>query len=400
MTTDLMTEEDDLDPRVRDYFNQMMQRNQRRDTPEYRSSIAQDRMGDEDASISRAQLGGVAEGLSKLGTIGGKSPDVKPLTTTLTNLDLAQKERNKGMLADEDDAQKRGGMNAKVYEYLQSRTDKRNEAGLNRDALNARQKADLEAKAAQRASDQEFKLGLANIAAAARGGNDQRKKDKDYFANADALQRQYDNDPEVKKTKEVQSAAHVLNTLGSSTPSAQADQALIFNWMKLQDPGSVVRETEYASAEATRGLMDKAGAYFQKLNNGQLLTPEQRKKFVEEGKNLARGYAGRMRDINKQFEDRGARRGVDVQDLRFVVEANPADDVKQAPGVKQPPPGEDLPATAKDPGMAIAAPAAPKKVYKDGDTKTINGVTHIRQNGVWNPVTDGGNGGGGGGGSI
>lgn len=122
----------ELDPRVREYFDRMMKEGDRYASPEYAQARGQDRLGDENQSIGRAQLAGISEGLSKLGTLNGKSPDVKPLTTTLGAIDQSARERSKGLLADEDDAQKRMGMNAKVYEYLQGRTDKQREAEAGR----------------------------------------------------------------------------------------------------------------------------------------------------------------------------------------------------------------------------------------------------------------------------
>lgn len=390
MELDLENDQD-LDPRVRDYLTKMMARGNHLASPEYGREMASLRQADMGQAISRAQLGGVAEGLSKLGTLGGKSPDVKPVTTTLDKLDKAAGQRNAYEAADADDEQKQLGMNSKVYEYLQGRTDKTREAEANRDLKMREGEANREARSQEADANREFRQGMANIAGAARAGRDDARKDKDYFSNVDSLQRQYDMDPEVKKTKEVQSSSNAINTLAKSTPSAQSDQSLIFNWMKLQDPGSVVRESEYAAAEATRGLTDKAGAYFQKMNNGELLTPEQRKRFVEESQNLARGYAGRMSQINKQFQDRAARRKVENDDLRFVVEANealPPGGGKEAPGG-----GKEAPGGGGS-GTAIAKPAGQTagSKYKDGATKTIKGVTYIRKGGEWEPMADDGGG--------
>jgi hypothetical protein len=50
--------------------------------------------------------------------------------------------------------------------------------------------------------------------------------------------------------------------------------------MKMLDPGSVVRETEFATARDTAGLFTQLENRLQKAQNGQLLSPSQRKEYV------------------------------------------------------------------------------------------------------------------------
>jgi len=59
------------------------------------------------------------------------------------------------------------------------------------------------------------------------------------------------------------------------------DMAAVFGFMKLLDPGSVVRESEFAAAKNTAGLMEKI--YLQKdtLVEGELLSPKQRDEFLK-----------------------------------------------------------------------------------------------------------------------
>lgn len=168
----------DLDPRVRKYFEAMVAQGGRRASPEFQGQLTGSRMADADASIGRAQLGGMAEGLAKLGTLSGKSPDVKPLTTTLSGIDTAQRQRSAGMMADEDDAQKRQGMNAKVYEYLQSRTDKTRENEAARQARTDQAKATLQASNERHQSDQDLKRELAGQSMALRRDMADARADK------------------------------------------------------------------------------------------------------------------------------------------------------------------------------------------------------------------------------
>jgi hypothetical protein len=72
----------------------------------------------------------------------------------------------------------------------------------------------------------------------------------------------------------------------SAAGTGAGDIALITGFMKMLDPGSVVRETEFATARDTAGLFAQLENRLQKAQNGQLLQPEQRKQYVS----LAKQY--------------------------------------------------------------------------------------------------------------
>lgn len=84
-------------------------------------------------------------------------------------------------------------------------------------------------------------------------------------------------------TKDIQAMDTSLKKLTAAAKDATGadDIAIVFNFMKLQDPGSTVREGEYANAQQAAGVSDKVIAQYNKLLAGETLTPEQRKMFVE-----------------------------------------------------------------------------------------------------------------------
>ena len=71
-----------------------------------------------------------------------------------------------------------------------------------------------------------------------------------------------------------------------ANPSPAGDLSLIFNYMKMLDPGSVVRESEFAQAAATGSLGQRFVAVGTKLREGKRLTPEQRADFYDSAKKL------------------------------------------------------------------------------------------------------------------
>jgi len=71
----------------------------------------------------------------------------------------------------------------------------------------------------------------------------------------------------------------LVKSLGAA--SGPGDMAGVFGFMKLLDPGSVVRESEFSAAQNTSGLMDRIYLQKSKLVEGELLTPKQRDEFMK-----------------------------------------------------------------------------------------------------------------------
>lgn len=63
--------------------------------------------------------------------------------------------------------------------------------------------------------------------------------------------------------------------------SGAGDVALITSFMKMLDPGSVVRETEFAIARDTNGLYQALQGALSKVSSGELLTPEARQNYLD-----------------------------------------------------------------------------------------------------------------------
>ncbi len=75
-------------------------------------------------------------------------------------------------------------------------------------------------------------------------------------------------------------AAFSRITASADKPSAAGDLSLIFNYMKMLDPGSTVREGEFATAQNAAGVDGRVRARLNGLLSGERLTPEQRADFL------------------------------------------------------------------------------------------------------------------------
>lgn len=81
----------------------------------------------------------------------------------------------------------------------------------------------------------------------------------------------------------------------ASKPSAAGDLALIFNYMKILDPGSTVREGEFANAQNSAGVPDRVRAFYNNTMRGERLTEGQRADFM--------GQAGALYNTQKESQD-------------------------------------------------------------------------------------------------
>lgn len=84
--------------------------------------------------------------------------------------------------------------------------------------------------------------------------------------------------------------------LGAEADTGQGDLALITGFMKMLDPGSVVRETEFANAQDTSGIWNRVKNMVSKWKEGDRLQPEDRKRFLD----LSRQYMQAAADKDSQ----------------------------------------------------------------------------------------------------
>jgi vacuolar-type H+-ATPase subunit H len=110
-------------------------------------------------------------------------------------------------------------------------------------------------------------------------GDDYRAQSKDFKAVGDAYKQ-------------------INATLDKAATSPAATLAAATKFMKLLDPGSVVRESELGMALAASGVFDRATNYYNTLKLGKVLTPNQVKDF----KNITQQIYGAAQAGQKQVD--------------------------------------------------------------------------------------------------
>ena len=116
------------------------------------------------------------------------------------------------------------------------------------------------------------------------------------FDNTTTLRKEFQGLPDVKKFYEARGAYDQIQT-ALDNPSAAGALAAATKFMKILDPGSVVRESELLMAMQATGKLDMFFNTFERLKKGKVLTPSQTKDFKKVSTLL-------FSEANKRFNQR------------------------------------------------------------------------------------------------
>ena len=129
--------------------------------------------------------------------------------------------------------------------------------------------------------------------------------DSEKFKETSELRKEFYADPQVKNYATVATAYRKALASGA-TPAG--DIALVFAYMKLNDPNSSVREGEYATAQNAANVPDRIRNIYNKAVDGTILQPDQRKDFLNEAKKMAKaqfeGMKPKIDQLSKIAKDR------------------------------------------------------------------------------------------------
>lgn len=134
----------------------------------------------------------------------------------------------------------------------------------------------------------------------------------------------------------------------AADPSAAGDLALIFSYMKILDPGSVVREQEFANAQNAAGIPERVRAAYNKALTGERLPPSQRADFLKQAENLYKGQERRQQKVRQRYEKLAKNFEIDpawVTGVDTPPQAAPSRPMNQAPAAA-------IDALRKDPNLA------------------------------------------------
>lgn len=151
------------------------------------------------------------------------------------------------------------------------------------------------------------------IASVAKAPPEQTAADRDRpFQHANTLRDEYDT-----QSKDYRAATDSYQRVLSAAkePSAAGDLALIFAYMRTLDPGSTVREGEFATAQNAGSVPSRIWAQYNKMLSGERLAPEQRTDFVHKAGQLWQGQKEIDSKRREKYSKLATRAGVAPPDV-------------------------------------------------------------------------------------
>jgi hypothetical protein len=138
-----------------------------------------------------------------------------------------------------------------------------------------------------------FQEGQANKRAADSRDAEDRRVSNMKFQREETLRKQISTDPTMKEAAATQMALSKLEAMANEN-NGIGDEAVIMNWQKALDPGSVVRESEFGRTTAGAGLLNNLQMALSKAAGQGRLTPELREQInsaMRELRNAHSSYA-------------------------------------------------------------------------------------------------------------
>jgi hypothetical protein len=162
-------------------------------------------------------------------------------------------------------------------------------------------------------------------------------------------------------TKPHQEVRQSYQRLLAAKDNAAGDIALIFGYMRMLDPGSVVREGEFATAQNAAGIPDMVRNMYNRALSGERLNPTQRDQFKDQAGSIYEKY-------DQEYTAR-------AEQFRQIAKQHRIDPSRVIPDLGAPPKAaEKVPvATAPKPGTVSKG-----YVFKGGDPSDQNNWAPVR----------------------
>jgi hypothetical protein len=119
----------------------------------------------------------------------------------------------------------------------------------------------------------------------------------------------------LQDSKDMRMVATAYKKMATSSDSGVGDLSLIYGFIKLIDPGSVVREGEvHLTAEAGSAAQEAAG-WFKRIKSGGRLPPTLRSQYLDEAKNILGAQYSSYEPIANEYRRLATKAGADPDDV-------------------------------------------------------------------------------------
>jgi hypothetical protein len=150
------------------------------------------------------------------------------------------------------------------------------------------------------------------------------KTQSQMFKRVMDARKEFSGRAEAKGFSEVSFAYGRIASAIQGGPTAAGDLSLIFNFMKMLDPGSVVRESEFSAAASAGSYGERIKALVGSIEEGTLLSAAQRADFVARATGLYNSAQSQYDKVANQYRDFAVQAGLDpslvVPDISYAGE--------------------------------------------------------------------------------
>lgn len=158
------------------------------------------------------------------------------------------------------------------------------------------------------------------------------------------------------QTQPYQTVKSAYGRLLASEDTAVGDLSLIFGYMKMLDPGSVVREGEFATAQNAAGVPERIMNVYNRVVNGERLNASQRNSFKGQAKGLYNSALEGEKTVRTGLERIATGYGLNTNNIFYTA----TETAPVAPTSLTATPMPPAPAPAPAPAAATR-PAAPQR---------------------------------------
>jgi len=116
-------------------------------------------------------------------------------------------------------------------------------------------------------------------------------------------------------TKDFRSVQDAYSKINATSNSGAGDMSLLYQYVKLLDPGSVVRESEFATAAASGGFGDRVAGAVKSIIEGGRLNESLRNEFINEADNIYKGQKEGNDRVIKKYKELAVNNGLNPDNV-------------------------------------------------------------------------------------
>lgn len=179
-------------------------------------------------------------------------------------------------------------------------------------------------RAGESAKDRASRERAAAIAAGRQERVEEKKVKREGVKDTMDLRKEFQADPIVKGTKEM---AQAISKIRNVPATGAGDLSLIYSYVKILDPGSVVREGEIKLSREPTPLLTALMQRYSKAARGELLHPDLRRSYKEAAEQLFKAQLQTYQPVADEYGRLATQLGLDPSsvtlDLGFSQGAPP-----------------------------------------------------------------------------